>query len=917
LPKNTRLERRIALKVLPPDLAQDPERLERFEREAKVVASLNHPNIVTIHSVEEAEGPDGDTLHFITMELVEGKTLDKEIPHGGLPLDRFFAIAVPLADAIGAAHQKGITHRDLKPGNVMLSTDGRLTVLDFGLAKLAADAAVSPAAGPAAATAATIAVAPITEEGKVLGTVAYMSPEQAEGKPIDNRSDIFSLGIMLYEMASGGLPFAGDTKMSLMSSIIKDTPVSVTDIKRELPNHLGRIIKHCLEKDPERRFQSAQDVRNELVGLKEEIDSGEVIAPPSSIEAMQAAPPGPGDPGTLTSGPTAAPSDPSLISAASGELPAGSTQTAPSAGLLHNKLALAGIAALIVVGAAWFLFGRTENGASSSNTTGSTDAGGAVEAIADTRPSVAVLYFDNLSGDESLDWLRSGLTELLVTDLSQSPELRVLTTDALYEILEETGNLETRVTSATLVREVAERAGVEHVVVGSFIRAGDTFRLSARLQEAATGDVVAAETVEGLGEDSVFASIDALTRRIKDRLSVPVSTTAVVDRDLSDVTTSSMDAYRYYADGVNLISQSRNQEAIPVFERALDIDPEFAMAFAKLSIAYGNMFDNDIARTYAAKAIEHADRLTQRERFYIQGRYYSQDDATTAQSIEAYEAALALYPDDSASRNNVALEYSELEQFDRAIAHFEELLRRGSPFLPAYFNAAVAYVNNGECERGYELIRDFVRRRPEYHFGYNDLASTAMLCGRLDEAWSALSSYEESVAAGEPANVFDGNLRFQLHILADEFDEALQANETLAAATSPVARYGVYPNNRSTVAAYRGEYTETAKASIELAESLPDDASPKVDLWAQIALHYLQIGDTQEALVAVDQARNLAQELNDTSLVAALTAIAQARAGRSVAARTAAQQHERLSTQLSNPWARRLELMVAAELARA
>ncbi len=923
--EDTRLERRIALKTLPPDMARDPERLERFEREAKVVASLNHPNIVTIHSVEDAEGPDGDTLHFITMELVEGQTLDKVIPHGGLAVDKFFDIAVPLADAVGGAHHKGITHRDLKPGNVMITGDGRIKVLDFGLAKLAETAADDT--DEAAVTVAT-AAAPITEEGKVLGTVAYMSPEQAEGRVVDNRSDIFSLGILLYEMATGSRPFFGDTKISLMSSIIKDTPTSVTEVKTELPNHLGRIVKHCLEKDPERRFQSAQDVRNELVGLKEEIDSGEiaagtgahVAAPGPSVAGAQATTTGsPGsDPSLISSetAPGAPPTDPSLVSSGATP-PAPATSPVGSGGLLQNKLALAGIAVTVVIvgGLSWWMLSG-DRGASAGATAGTSvvDVGG-LEPFADTRPSVAILYFDNLSGDESLDWLRSGLTELLVTDLSQTPEIRVLTTDSLYEILDETGNLEARVTSAALVREVAERANVEHVVVGSFIRAGETFRLSARLQKPATGETLAAETVEGIGEDSVFASIDDLTRRIKERLEVPVSANTVVDRDLSDVTTTSMDAYRHYTDGVNLISKSRYQEAIPVFERALEIDPEFAMAFAKLSVVHGNIFDLDNSRMYAEKAIEHADRLTQRERFYIEGRYYALDPETAMQSIEAYENALALYPDDSASRNNVALQYSELEQYDQTVAHFEELLRRGSPFLAVYFNAATAYVNNNECDRGYELIRDFVRGQPDYHFGYEDLATIAMYCGRLEEAWSALGTYEESVAAGEPGQVFDGNLRFLLHLLADEFDEALAANEELAESVSPAARYGAYPMNRVTVAAYRGNYSETVAAAVEIIESLPDEASQKGFLWSGIATYYLQLGKNLEALAAADRARGLAQSVDASTYAASLVAIAQARADRSVAARTAAQQHERLSTQLPNPGARRRELLVGAELA--
>ena len=256
---DTRLGRRVALKVLPRELAMDRDRRERFEREARAVAALNHPNIVTIYSVEEADG-----VPFLTLELVEGRTLDAFIPPGGLPLDRFLAYAIPLADAVGAAHQRGITHRDLKPGNVMVGDDGRVKVLDFGLAKLKeSDASL----------AASLPTQELTGEGRIVGTVAYMSPEQAEGKPVDQRSDVFSLGVVLFEMATSQRPFKGDTQVSLLSAIIKDTPSVITDVRADLPRDLARIVRRCLSKDPEDRYQTAKDLRNDLRALKEDLSS--------------------------------------------------------------------------------------------------------------------------------------------------------------------------------------------------------------------------------------------------------------------------------------------------------------------------------------------------------------------------------------------------------------------------------------------------------------------------------------------------------------------------------------------------------------------------------------------------------------------------------------------------------------------
>ena len=268
--RDPKLNRLIALKLLPAAAAGDAERRDRFEREAQAIAALNHPSIVTIHSVEEADGQ-----FFLTMELVEGRSLADAMPLNGLPLERLLGIAIPVADAVAAAHQRGITHRDLKPANIMIGEGeqaGRIKVLDFGLAKLG-DTPL------AAAGVTALPTKPITGDGRILGTVAYMSPEQAEGKAIDARSDLFSLGVVLYEMATGQRPFAGDTSISIISSIIKDTPKPVTEVKPSLPRDLGRIVRRALQKDPERRYQTAKDLRSDLEELKASLDSGELVTP--------------------------------------------------------------------------------------------------------------------------------------------------------------------------------------------------------------------------------------------------------------------------------------------------------------------------------------------------------------------------------------------------------------------------------------------------------------------------------------------------------------------------------------------------------------------------------------------------------------------------------------------------------------
>jgi Tol biopolymer transport system component/predicted Ser/Thr protein kinase len=264
LAEDTKLGRPIALKTLPPELTADAARRERFEREARAVASLNHPSIVTLHSIDQVEGTP-----FLTMEYVDGKPLGDLIPKKGLALDRLLKIAIPLADAVGAAHQRGILHRDLKPANVMVTSDGRVKVLDFGLAKLQDDVR----------TAEALPTQELTGEGRIVGTVAYMSPEQAEGKTVDQRSDVLSLGVLLYELATGQRPFTGDTSLSVLSAILKDSPRPVPELRPDLPRDFTRIVKRALNKDPEERYQSAKDLRNDLHAVQDDLSSGEFARP--------------------------------------------------------------------------------------------------------------------------------------------------------------------------------------------------------------------------------------------------------------------------------------------------------------------------------------------------------------------------------------------------------------------------------------------------------------------------------------------------------------------------------------------------------------------------------------------------------------------------------------------------------------
>jgi serine/threonine protein kinase len=323
--RDPRLDRPVAVKLLLDEAAGDPSRRERFLLEARAIAALAHPNIVTIYSVEEDAG-----RVFLTMEYVEGRTIAALIPAGGMALDRLLALAIPLADAIAAAHQKSIVHRDLKPSNVMVSHDGRVKVLDFGLAKL-----LDPSTVDGAVTMA--APAPITADGVVLGTIAYMAPEQAEGRLVDHRADIFALGVILYEMATGRRPFIGESSAALIASILRDMPPPVTEVNAAMPGEFARIVRRCLAKDPTRRYQTALDVRNELEELQRDLPSGQssgshVPSSGAGVHSANGAPP---------SSPSAAP--------ASAPPPAQAPASSPGAAPRRSWLLPAGIGAVAVV----------------------------------------------------------------------------------------------------------------------------------------------------------------------------------------------------------------------------------------------------------------------------------------------------------------------------------------------------------------------------------------------------------------------------------------------------------------------------------------------------------------------------------------------------------------------------------------
>jgi len=522
--RDQKLGRDVALKVLPPELAADAERRKRFEREARAIAALKHPNIVTLYSVEEAEG-----LHFITMEHVEGGTLADDIVKDGLPLDHFFELAIPLADALAKVHAKGIAHRDIKPSNIMHDADGRLKVLDFGLAKLFES-------NLEAAKTIASELDSVTAEGRIIGTVAYMSPEQAEGQTVDARSDVFSLGVVLYEMATGKRPFQGKTNISTISAILKDEPPPVDDLRPVVPRHLGRIVARCLAKDPSRRYQSALDVRNELEGLEQETTSQ--LGSQSEVTPMVKRKPG------------------------------RARRWVPWT---------AGIAVLAVVAVVML---QRETNTADNNTVAQRSTPSDAN---DEKQRIVVLPFENLGAPDDA-YFAAGITEEITSRLARVRGLSVMSRTSAVQY-DRTGKT---------VRQIGEELGVDYVLEGSvrWEKRGDEasrVRVTPQLIRATDDSQVWANSYDR-SMNEIFRVQSEIAEQVVGKLNVTLVPT---DREsLEEQPTDNLEAWHAFQRGQALLStldledQATFEMAVKMFGRAAELDPEFVRAHGELARAH-------------------------------------------------------------------------------------------------------------------------------------------------------------------------------------------------------------------------------------------------------------------------------------------------------------------------------------------